>query len=260
MSQHTINLLITIGKSAAILVVGFIVISIILHIGKKVLGKSGLDEALHTFILNSIKAVLWIFLIVMILDKLGVTTSSIVAVLGAGGAAIALALKDSLGNVAGGLIILVNKPFSKGDTIEVSGMSGVVDSIDLLTTRLHTFDNKVVTVPNGILTNSILTNYSREDKRRVDCVFSISYQADIAAAKAILNRVASNCQKAKKEPPFVIGVSSHGDSGVFLDLKVWCSTEDYFDVKYELEENVKTAFDEAGIEIPYPQMDIHIIK
>ncbi len=260
MSEKTIETLTNLGYAAAVLVCGFILISVILHIVKKTLGKTRLDEALHTFVLNSVKAALWIVLIIIVLDKLGVSTTSLVAVLGAGGAAIALALKDSLGNIAGGIIILINKPFSKGDTIEIAGATGVVDAIDLLTTRLHTFDNKVITIPNGTLTTSILTNYSRESIRRVDCVFGISYQSDIGKAKDILKTVAEHCPKANREPSYIIGVAEQSDNAVLLDLKVWCSTEDYFDVKYYLEENVKIAFDEAGIVIPYPQIDVHILQ
>ena len=260
MSQKNIELLIDLGTTLLVVLLGWIAIRIILRIEKKALERSNLDEALYLFILKSTRIILWIVLIVSVLPILGISPASLVAVLGAGGAAIALALKDSLGNVAGGIIILMNKPFNKDDTIEVSGTIGVVDAIDLLTTKLHTFDNKVVTIPNGTITTSILTNYSREQMRRVDCTFGISYQADIGKAKEILLAVAERCPKAQKEPEFVIGVSSHGDHAILMDLKVWCSTEDYFDVKYYLEENVKIAFDQAGIEIPYPQVDIHIIQ
>lgn len=259
MSQKNIDILIEIGTALAVVFLGWIAIRVILRIERKALERSHLDEALYLFILKSSRIILWIVLIVSVLPMIGVSPASLVAVLGAGGAAIALALKDSLGNVAGGIIILMNKPFNKGDTIEVGDTIGVVDAIDLLTTRLHTFDNKVVTIPNGTITTSVLTNYSRETMRRVDCTFGISYQADIGKAKEILLSIAESCPKAYKEPEFVIGVASHGDNAILMDLKVWCSTEDYFDVKYYLEEQVKIAFDQAGIEIPYPQVDVHII-
>ena len=259
MSQKNIELLIDLGTALAVVLFGWIAIRVILRIERKALERSHLDEALYLFILKSSRIILWIVLIVSVLPMIGVSPASLVAVLGAGGAAIALALKDSLGNVAGGIIILMNKPFNRGDTIEVGDTIGVVDAIDLLTTRLHTLDNKVVTIPNGTITTSVLTNYSRETMRRVDCTFGISYQADIGKAKEILFSIAENCPKAYKEPEFVIGVASHGDNAILMDLKVWCSTEDYFDVKYYLEEQVKIAFDQAGIEIPYPQVDVHII-
>lgn len=256
----TIDLLFNIGDAVLTLIVGWVAISILLRIEKKALTKSRLDEALHLFIIKGTKAILWIVLTIAVLSALGIQTTSVIAILGAGGAAIALALKDSLGNIAGGIIILINKPFCRGDTIEVAATTGMVDSIDLLTTQLHTFDNKVVTIPNGIITTSVLINYSQEDMRRVDCVFSISYEADIIKAKEILLNVVSCNPDILAEPEPIAGVASHGDNAVILDLKVWCSTESFVSVKYFLEENVKLAFDEAGIGIPYPQMDIHMVK
>ncbi len=258
--EKTLEIILQIGIAAVVFLAGWLVIRIILRIEKKALEKSQLDEALHLFIIKATKVILWIVLVITVLQKLGISTTSLITVLGAGGAAIALALKDSLGNIAGGLIILVNKPFSRGDTIEVSGTCGIVDSIDLLTTQLHTFDNKVVTIPNGTITTSVLTNYSREDTRRVDCVFSISYSADIEKARALMEAVADSCPHVLAEPAPLIGVASHGEHAVLMDFRVWCATEQYFDVKYYLEENVKLAFDEAGISIPYPQLDVHIVK
>lgn len=256
--KSTITLLFNIGNAVLTLILGWIAIRIVLRIEKKALEKSRLDEALHLFIIKGTKVILWIALAIAIAATLGIETTSFIAILGAGGAAIALALKDSLGNIAGGIIILINKPFSRGDTIEVAGTTGLVDSIDLLTTQLHTFDNKVVTIPNGTITMSVLTNYSREETRRVDCVFNISYESDILKAKEILLNVVSCNSDILAEPAPIAGVASHGDNAIALDLKVWCSTESFFDVKYYLEENVKLAFDEAGIGIPYPQMDIHL--
>ncbi len=248
------------AKVIGLLILGYILIKLVLRFEKKILEKSKLDESMHLFILRATKVALWVILVIAISPNLGVNPASLVTVLGAGGAAIALALKDSLGNVAGGILILINKPFVKGDTIELNGFSGVVDQIDLLTTQLHTFDNKVVTVPNGTITTSVLINYSREEVRRVDCQFTISYDADITQAKELLYNITICNEQILKEREPVIGVAAHEDSGILLDLKVWCSTSDYFDVKYYLEENVKIAFDEAGIDIPYKTMDIHIIK
>lgn len=258
--EKTIEIMIQIGIAAIVFFIGWIAIRIILRIEKKALEKFHLDEALHLFIIKATKVILWIILVITVLQKLGVSTTSLITVLGAGGAAIALALKDSLGNIAGGLIILINKPFSRGDTIEVADAVGIVDSIDLLTTQLHTFDNKVVTVPNGTIITSVLTNYSREDTRRVDCVFSISYSADIEQARTLMENVADSCEYILAEPEPLIGVASHGEHAVLMDFRVWCRTEHYYDVKYFLEENVKLAFDEAGINIPYPQLDVHISK
>jgi Small-conductance mechanosensitive channel len=239
---------------------GWIIIEIILHIEKKALTRSKVDEALHLFVIRATKVVLWIILIIAALSMIGVSTASLVAVVGAGGAAIALALRDSLSNVAGGIILLINKPFIKGDTIELNGTVGVVDSIDLLTTRLHTFDNKAVSIPNGTMTTGILYNYTKEDKRRVDCVFSVSYSADFEHARELMRNVALSCEEIFKEPEPVMEVASLGENSVMMTCWVWCATCDYYNVQYYLQENVKIAFAEAGISIPYQQIDIHVVK
>ena len=167
-----------------------------------------------------------------------------------------------LGNVAGGILILLNKPFSKGDSIEISGSSsatGIVDSIDLMVTKLHTYDNKIVIVPNGSITTSVIVNFSEEGVRRVDCTFGVSYDSDLEKVKNVMRQVVSECEEIKKDSEPVIGVSNLGADAVIMDCKVWCETTDYFSVKYYLEENIKKAFDREGIKIPYPQMDIHIV-
>ena len=244
--------------TAAIIIVGLIIIKLALKITRKALVKTTLDGAMYKFVLNVIKAVLGVVLIVVSLGYLKVPTAPLVTVLGAGGAAIALALKDSLGNIAGGIIILANKPFKKGDVIDVAGTEGIVDSIDLFVTTLKTFDNKVVTVPNGTVTTSVIVNYSMEDMRRVDCVFGVSYDSDISAAKDVLLAVAESSPDILMEPAPIIGVAEYQESSIALDLKVWCETSRYYDVKYYLEEEVKAAFDKAKITIPYPRMDVRV--
>lgn len=243
-----------------IILFGFIAIKVLMRITKKTLERSTLDESTYTFILNVLKVLLYIILIVVILGYLNVPTAPLVTVLGAGGAAIALALKDSLGNIAGGILILVNQMFKKGDVIEVNGKEGYVDSIDLFVTTLKTYDNKVVTVPNGVITTSVIVNYSKEDMRRVDCVFGISYDSDIEKAKDVLLAVTESCPLILNEPEPIIGVKEHQDSAIAIDLKAWCKTSDYWTVWYFLAEQVKLAFDEANISIPYPHVDVHVTK
>ncbi|MDD6880758.1 MAG: mechanosensitive ion channel family protein [Firmicutes bacterium] len=243
-----------------IILLGFIAIKVLMRITKKTLERSTLDESTYTFILNVLKVLLYIILIVVILGYLNVPTAPLVTVLGAGGAAIALALKDSLGNIAGGILILVNQMFKKGDVIEVNGKEGYVDSIDLFVTTLKTYDNKVVTVPNGVITTSVIVNYSKEDMRRVDCVFGISYDSDIEKAKDVLLAVTESCPLILNEPEPIIGVKEHQDSAIAIDLKAWCKTSDYWTVWYFLAEQVKLAFDEANISIPYPHVDVHVTK
>lgn len=249
------------GISAlVVLLAGLLLIKLILGIVKKTLEKTALDGAIHTFVVSALRIVLYIILVVVLLGVLEVPTTPLVTVLGAGGAAIALALKDSLGNIAGGMLLLINQPFKKGDEIDIAGNYGEVDGIDLFVTTLRTYDNKVITIPNGTINTSVIVNYSRRDSRRVDCKFGISYDSDLALAKSVLLRVAQSNPDIFEDPAPFIGVASHGDSAVILDLRVWCNTEKYYEVKYALTEQVKLAFDEADISIPYPQMDVHVVK
>ncbi len=251
---------VTVIELVALLVLGMIAIKVIVYLTKRAMKKSSLDASLYKFVLNGVKTVLYITLITMALSILGVSPTTIVTVVGAAGAAIALALKDSLANIAGGMMIMMTKPFSKEDYIDVGNVSGKVEHIDLFLTTLRTYDYKTITIPNGLINTSILVNHSKENIRRVDCVFGIGYDNNIGEAKEILENVCSVNSDILSEPGPVIGVSGHGDSAVMIDLKVWCRTEKYWDIKYFLEENVKIAFDEHGINIPYPQIDVHMVR
>lgn len=250
----------TVVQLLLLMIVGLIVIKFTLILTRKALAKSDSDPVIYTFVINAIKAVLLVILITMMLGVLGVQMTTIVAVVGAAGAAIALALKDSLANIAGGIMIIITQPFKKDDLIDVGDVSGKVENIDLFLTTLKTFDNKTITIPNGIINTSILINHSLEENRRVDCTFGIGYGNDIAKAKAILKEVCDANPLIYADPKPLIGVANHGDSAVILDVKVWCKTDDYWDVKYYLEENVKLTFDENNIEIPYPKMDVYLKK
>lgn len=264
MKDKTLEKILEYGSSVLmsllILVVGLLMIKLIIKITAKALDKTRLDKSVHKFVITSTRYALYVVLIVVILTSLKVPTAPLVTVLGACGAAVALALKDSLGNIASGIIILANKPFVRGDVIEITGITGIVQSIDLLVTTLKTYDNKVITIPNGTITASVLVNYSREEKRRVDVTFAVSYDSDIAKAKDVLKAVTESNPDIFADPAPVMGVAEHQESGILLDLKVWCETSKYYDVRYYLEEQVKLAFDEANITIPYPQMDVRVIK
>ena len=244
-------------KLAVMVLAGLIVLKIILKITRKALDRSSLDVVLYTFIINAIKTVAVIILITMCLGLLGVQMSTIIAVIGAAGAAIALALKDSLANIAGGVMIIVTKPFNRDDYIDIGNVSGKVKDIDLFITTLMTYDNKTITVPNGLVNTSILINHSKEDIRRVDCKFNIGYSSDIVLAKQLMKDICDRSDMVLEDPEPVIGVSDHGESAVIMDLLAWCHTDDYWTLKYFLEEEVKHVFDENNIAIPYPQMDIH---
>ena len=255
-----VELFTIIGKAALILAVGILLLKITTKISKKALLKSTIDIALHRFIVNGVRVIIGVFVAVAVLSSLGIETSTFIAVLGAGGVAIALALKDSLGNVAGGIILIITKPFKRGDYIDILEISGKVEAIDLLYSTLKTFDNKVISIPNGKLTNSVLINYSKEDLRRVDCMFSISYENSIEKAKEILNKIASSNDNILQDPEPIIGVAGQYDSSIGIDLKVWCLNENYWDIKYYLEEKVKLEFDKEGIVIPFPQLDVNLKK
>lgn len=246
-----------------LLLIGMFVIKIILRIESKTLDKKQVDKALHQFIVSGTKVLLWILLIIMLLQLIGVSTSSLIAVLGSMGVAVALALKDSLSNVAGGIIIILTKPFKHGEHIELlngNGVNGIVDSIDLLTTRLHTFDNQILTVPNGTISTSVITNYSKASERRITLEFGIGYDSDIEGAKKILLDISKDYPLILKEPEPTVGVISQGASSVNIQLKVWTKVENMVEVTYYLQEKSKEEFDKANINIPYPQMDIHMIK
>ena len=182
-TEKTIDQLINLGLSIVILAVGWIVIKFIIRIARKALDRTSLDPVLYRFILKILRIVMWIILALTIMERFGFKMSSLITVLAAAGAAIALALKDSLANVAGGIMILINKPFAQDDFIDINGTTGKVRDIDLFVTHLKTYDNKVITIPNGMVNTSVLINYTKENKRRVDCCFGIGYNDDIQQAR-----------------------------------------------------------------------------
>lgn len=243
-----------------ILIAGIIFIKCILKLTEKALKKSKLDEAAFKFVLSLVKYMLIILLVVIILSALKVPTGPLVAGLGACGAAVALALKDSLANLAAGIMILFKTPFKKGDLISVGGQDGVVQTIDLFTTTLKTADNRTVLVPNGTVSTSVLVNSSTEPIRRLDLTFSISYEADIEKTKEVLLNVAEANENVLLDPAPFSAVAGHADNAITMALNVWVETAFYLSVKFELLEAVKLALDEAGIKIPYPQMDVHMVK
>jgi len=246
--------------AALIVLVGYIVIRIICKMLLRALEKTRLDPILFTFAVNCMKVILWILVALTAMNSLGIPPTSILTALGACGVAIALALQNSLGNFAGGVLIIVTKPFAKGDYINNLSVEGTVQQIDLLCTTIYTVDNKVITIPNGTLANNTIINYSRSELRRLDLVYSIGYGDDIDKAKDVILAVAESSGMFLREPEPVIGVGSHGDSAVLLDVKLWCKNADYWDLYYYMNERVKEAFDEQGISIPYPQVDVHVDK
>ena len=216
------------------------------------------DSSLRSFAVSFISVVLYALLFVTVLMILGVPATSFIAVLTTCAAAIGLALQGSLSNFAGGIMILLFKPFKVGDYIEAAGESGVVSEISVVYTELLTLDNKRITIPNGTLTNSVIENYSSEELRRVDLTFKTSYDCDVETVKKVINRVIESNPMALKTPEPFVRLSEHGESALTYTVRIWCKNADYWDVNFDTIENVKKAFDENGIKIPYNQIDVHV--
>lgn len=217
-----------------------------------------IDSSLRSFAVSFVSVVLYALLFVTVLMILGVPATSFVAVLTTCAAAIGLALQGSLSNFAGGIMILLFKPFKVGDYIEAAGESGVVSEISVVYTELLTLDNKRITIPNGTLTNSVIENYSSEDLRRVDLTFNTSYDCDMETVKSVIRKVIDSNPMALKNPEPFVRLSAHNDSALTYTVRIWCKNADYWDVNFDTIENVKKAFDENGIKIPYNQIDVHV--
>ena len=243
-----------------ILIVGFIITKITLRIMRKGLERSRIDVTAHAFLLSLTKTILYTFIIIICLSALSVPMGSIVAAVGAAGLAVGLALQNSLSNLAGGFIILFSKPFSKGDYVDIGNNSGTVDEISILYTSLVTSDNKTIHIPNGQITSSSITNYTQQHIRRLDMNFTISYNADYKQAIKIINDIALNNPKTLFEPELpLVRMSAHLDSSIQLVAKIWVSSDDYWSLNYDMLEQVKDAFDKNRIDIPYNQMEVHVI-
>lgn len=225
---------------------------------EKALLKMSFDETLRPYLVALSSSLLKAVLYISVIGMIGVQTTSIIAVLGAAGFAIGMALQGSLGNFAGGVLILVFKPFKVGDLIETQGTTGVVESIQPFTTVLISLDNIVHYMPNGILSSGDIKNYSVNQERRVDLTFGIGYSADIDKAKEVFSKVINSCEKVLKNKKAEIHVSSLGDSSVNFVVRPYCKPTDYWEVYYYMQEHVKKELDIAGISIPFPQRDVHL--
>jgi small conductance mechanosensitive channel len=240
------------------LVVGLWLVNRFVRLLDHRLGKK--DPTLNKFLCGLISAVLKVMLLISVASMIGIETTSFIAVVGAAGLAIGLALQGSLANFAGGVLILIFKPFKVGDTIEAEGHLGSVAEIQILYTVLNTFDNKRIVIPNGSLSNATLINVSVYDKRRCDMTFGIGYDDDIDKAKKVLQRLFEEDERSLTEPAPRICVGGLGDNSVDLMFRPWVATDDLWPYYWDMQEKVKKAFDEEGISIPYPQRDVHLYK
>ncbi|MFK7747320.1 MAG: mechanosensitive ion channel family protein [Kordia sp.] len=236
----------------AILIIGLFVIKMIVRVSRKVMSKRGVDATLQKFLGNLLGWVLKILLFVVVASKLGIETTSFAAIIGAAGLAIGLALQGSLANFAGGVLIMIFKPFKIGDLIEAQGVIGVVKEIEIFTTQLNTPTNKLAIIPNGSLSNGNIINYSAEGVLRVDHVIGVSYDADIKQTREVFMKVMEAHDKVLKDPAPTVNVSELGESSVNFAVRPWTKTEHYWDVYFDILEDAKVALDAAGIEIPYP--------
>lgn len=247
--------------AAVIIVVAGIVVSRL--IGKLVvkgMSAKGVDPSVHSFIKTIVMFIVNLIFILSALSTLNIDVNSFVTALGAAGVTAGLGLQASISQFASGIQILFNHPFKSGDFIDIGSVSGKVQEIKMMYTALITPDNKRVIIPNSTITSSNIINYNAENKRRLDLVYSISYGDDIAKAKNVLAEVIKSNERILTDPEPIIAVKEHAASSVNLACLIWCTADEYWDVFYAMQENVKLAFDENGISIPYGQLDVHITK
>ena len=225
---------------------------------KRTLSRTSIDPTIVAFASNSSYYVIMAFVVLVILGQLGIETTSLIALVGATGLAIGLALQGSLANFAAGLLLIILRPFRVGDWIDVGGVSGYVEDLEFLTTILRTLDNRIVVIPNSKLTDDNIVNYSTLGVLRLDLVLGVAYDSDLKQVKTVIRQVLSEDRRILAEPEPVIGVLELADSSVNLAVRPWVKTEDYNPVSLSLYEALKTRFDEVGIVIPFPQRDLHM--
>ncbi|MBE8566925.1 small-conductance mechanosensitive channel MscS [Vibrio splendidus] len=254
--QYGVNII----SALIILFIGNLIVKAVANSVSKVLQKKKMDRAVVEFVHGLVRYLLFVIVLIAALGRLGVQTASVVAVIGAAGLAVGLALQGSLSNFAAGVLIVAFRPFKSGDYVEIGGVAGSVDSIQIFQTVLTTPDNKMVVVPNGSVIGSPITNYSRHDTRRIDLMIGVSYNADLQKTKALLTKICESDERVLKEPGVQVGVHTLADSSVNFVVRPWVSTADYWNVYFDLMQAIKEGLDNEGIEIPFPQMDVHMNK
>ena len=254
--QYGVNII----SALVILFIGNIIVKAVANSVSKVLQKKNMDRAVVEFIHGLVRYLLFVIVLIAALGRLGVQTASVVAVIGAAGLAVGLALQGSLSNFAAGVLIVAFRPFKSGDYVEIGGVAGSVDSIQIFQTVLTTPDNKMIVVPNGSVIGSPITNYSRHATRRIDLMIGVSYGSDLQKTKELLTRICESDDRILKEPGIKVGVHTLADSSVNFVVRPWVKTADYWNVYFDLMQAIKEGLDKEGIEIPFPQMDVHVNK
>lgn len=258
LKQYVTEFGVHIISAILILVVGFWISKRLTKILKKVLTKRNVDLTLAGFLTSALKFILYLFVIIAAVSRLGIETTSFIAALGAAGLAIGLALQGSLSNVAAGVMLIIFRQIKVGQFVESAGVSGTVEKVGIFNTMLATVDNKVIYIPNSKLINDNIINYSEKDTRRIDMVFSISYEDDIDKTKNLILALLNNEQNVLKNPAPVVAVGELTDNGVNIFVRPWVQTSNFLDTKFRLTEQIKKKFDEENISIPYPQSDVYI--
>jgi small conductance mechanosensitive channel len=244
----------------AIFFIGKAVASWLSKAVEKLLLHRKIDKTVASFLVSILHGIMLTFVVIAAISHLGFNTTSLVAVLGAAGLAVGLALQGSLSNFASGVLLVSFRPFKAGDFVEVAGISGTVEEVLIFSTKLKTPDNKQIIIPNGAITGGAITNYSAKETRRVDLTIGVSYDADLAQTKEILTRITDSHELILKDPGVQIAVAELADSSVNFVVRSWAKTADYWTVYFDLLETIKLELDKAGIEIPYPQMSVHLNK
>ena len=252
------ELIVKIVLCALIYVIGKKLIAKLVRVVRAMLDKSHVSPGAATFVVSMLKIILYLTLILGIAMQFGLKESSVAALVASGGVAIGLALQGGLSNLAGGFLILLFQPFQIGDYILTQGQEGTVQKIEILYTTLHTIDNRKVIVPNGNLANNVIVNVTAADRRKLEITVGISYEDSIQTAKAVLQRLLTEHPLVLHDQEAQVFVAELGESSVVLGVRCWVKTDQYFPVLWQLNEQIKKAFDEAGIHIPYPQMDVHM--
>lgn len=250
----------TIILAIIVLIVGLILCKLALKLISKGLDRTKIDLTVNNFVKQCCKIILYVLLITVVLSMLGIPATSVVTVIGTAGVAVGLALQSSLSNVAGGIMLMINKPFKIGDYILVSGVEGTVKQITILYTRLDSATNQAIFIPNGQVSGATVINNSSNDCRRVDLTFSISYEDDFEKARAIVLAVLDKNDKILKTPVATVNMLEHGASAIVLAVRPWCRPADYWDVYFSVTEQVRAAFIAGGISIPFDQLDVHVVK
>jgi len=255
-----VDLAINIVTAIAIFVIGKWVANLITKAVRTLMQKQEIDKTLETFVSNLVRMVLMVFVIIAAIGAVGIQTTSLIAVLGAAGLAVGLALQGSLSNFAAGVLIVLFRPYKVGDWVEAAGISGAVVSVQILTTILKTGDNKEVIVPNSQIMNSVITNYSANDTRRVDMVVGVSYDDNLDKVRKTIEEIIAADERVLDDPACQIAVSELADSSVNFVVRPWVETANYWAVMFDLTETIKKRFDEEGISFPFPQQDVHLYK